>query len=203
MDPFTLPKDMTKTPAKKDGLVEDFGVLSLSKLGRGILRRQDKKRGSISIADFHPWPRVDYEIETRPDDSKVLNLWYRPTEKSLPIFQEVLLEKVCVTFGWRGYMICPSCGSLRLKLHFSHLGFARCRECLNLAYESTRINHSRRIFQVLRRYNKVRLMQTEVKRITYGNGYTRKAKAVLKLSARWLSKEEKTKVDADMVKVYS
>lgn len=180
--------DPPKKPSKAmSELVEDYKTLSISMLGRGLLRDDGKeKNGTVSIGKMWEWPKVRFEVLSKVDGSKMLRLWHMTSKNHLPMFQEVALEGSRATFGLRPYLVCPTCGSLRLKLQFTSLGRLACRSCLGLTYQCCRDNHSNPLFRLLRRYTKLRLRQTEVKRIDYSGKYTRKAKSIMRMSQKWL-----------------
>lgn len=174
------------TRTRKD-LVEDFPMLSVSSLGRGLLHKGDIKRGALSLTDWTEWPRALYETEHLDDGSTILHVSFQRGASQPPLaYQEITLEGINATYGKRPYMTCNACGSLRLKLLFTRTGGLFCRSCLALTYQCCRENHSKAIFIGFRRHQRLRMKQLGVKRVDYAGKLTRKARSVIRMTKKWV-----------------
>lgn len=167
-------------PVKR--LVEDFRSFSISELGRNILRRDRSTEGVFWLDQTSLKPSGRYRINHQEKDVVTLDLSYPSLYGST--HQNVRLETVSVTYGNRPYLLCPSCESRRNKLQISRLGRVACRDCFDLAYQSTRDSHGNPLFRAFRRHMKLRDKQTNVRRVVYNGRYTRKAASVLRLARR-------------------
>lgn len=176
----------TKMPQRmRKELVEDYPMLSLSELGRGLLHEDKNKRGTATLTDWSDYPRALFETKHFNDGSVALDIIFQREASRIPsTHQEVRLEGINATFGQRPYAICPSCGSLRLKLLFTRRGQLSCRSCLNLTYASSRENHAKPIFRQFRKHMKIRVKQIGVKRVDYAGRMTRKARSVMRMAKR-------------------
>lgn len=175
----------TKTISVKR-LVEDFRSFSISELGRGIIRRDRHTEGVFWLDQTSLKPNGRYRINHREGVAVTLDLSFPSLQGAT--HQNVRLETVTVTYGNRPFLLCPFCESRRNRLQISRLGRVACRDCFNLAYQSTRDGHGNPLLRMFRRHMKLRDMQTNVRRVVYNGRYTRKAESVLRL-ARRLGKE--------------
>jgi len=164
------------------GLVEDALGFSISSISGGLFRGSEKKSGKFFLDPLGLL--AEYQI-TKKDGAWTFHLLDIEGFKNFRT-REIGLEGVPVTFGTRPYFHCPSCGSLRHKLHLGEHGRIACRECLNLTYQSTRDSHGEPIFRLLRRYMKLRMKQAEISRIVYNERPTRKVKSVMHMAEKWL-----------------
>lgn len=167
-------------PVKR--LVEDFRSFSISQLGRGVLHRDRSTDGGFWLDETSTQPEGRYRISHQKDGSIAIDLSY-PSERT-PAHHSVQLEAVAVTYGLKPFLRCPNCESRRNKLQIDNLGRIACRECFDLAYQSTREKHSNPLFRTFRRHMKLREKRAEVRRVVYGGVYTRKARSVLRLAGK-------------------
>jgi len=126
---------------------------------------------------------VTYEIEF--DEPLRVDLWYTYGSKELAE-QSILLEAEEIAYGTRYYLLC-NCGKRCTVLYMrpDEPGRFGCRKCLNLQYELQTINPTSfagRLLYLFSRHYKLRVMQTNVSRVTHGFRYTRKAASALRLS---------------------
>ena len=172
-------------PVKR--LVEDFRSFSISELGRNILHRDRNTEGVFWLDEASLKPEGWYRINHKEEGTVTLDLSYPSLLGST--HQNVRLETVIVTYGSRPYLLCPACSSRRNKLQISRLGRVACRDCFNLAYQSTRDGHGNPLFRKFRQHMKLRDKQTNVRLVVYNGRYTRRAASVLRM-ARRLGKEK-------------
>lgn len=103
------------------------------------------------------------------------------TAKQLVFNQVVELTTQKITFGIRRYFKCV-CGRRVNSLYLKNYKF-KCRHCLNLVYEITRLKKGTFLYR-LNRNDKIEAASHQVGRITYGIGLTRKARRVIALTKK-------------------
>lgn len=218
--PFGLPDEVVDTlhPKKhsRDVLVEDCYALSLSDLGKGLLR------------PTNPWLEdyaKPFDLEIKPiGKSGVINLTNRnggiltlryKVDLEEPILldisghwrnsllsQVIYLEEAMAPHGIRPYLLCP-CGYRANKLYLSPYSHSfMCRRCAGLYYESTTINKNTTVGALghaLFRLFKVDEQKPKVKRITYAGKYTKKAERLLRLMGKYSAASLAQKVNSGQV----
>lgn len=192
--PSGLPGEVMDTlnPKKhrRTVLVEDCFVLTLSDLGKKLLRPVNEwkenypqpldqqvellgKRGEVTIVGRRGKLSVDYEVDL--EDPPILNLEY--SFRNSWHNQAVDLGEASVTFGVRPYLVCP-CGHRANKLYLSpKQSTFMCRDCCGAYYESTTINRSSAaggLDYLLAQVLKLDEHRAKIKRLAYAGSPTRK-----------------------------
>jgi hypothetical protein len=96
--------------------------------------------------------------------------------------QAIKISKKLITFGVRRYFQCD-CGRMVNSLYLKDGSF-KCRHCHDLAYEVTRFRKGSWLYRINRR-ERIQAAQHQVRNISYKNVYTRKAKMVMELAAKY------------------
>ena len=154
--------------------VEDCWQLTLSNLGKGILRG---KEGQFILLNGLSLIVGSYRTE---DDYLCLNF----NRNNMDYAQTIKLAESEAVFGTRPYFVCGRCETRcnNLYLRPDSYSFA-CSQCHNLYYESTRLNRRTLRGDLYYRFNRhLKLMvdKAGIKRIDYNGKYTRKATSLLK-----------------------
>jgi len=155
-------------------LESDYPSLGINDFGRGLIRSINKdKSGTIKAPGMGGF-MLDYEVN--PDNLSLE--FFCPTQ---PIDGLIYLTHSESTFGRRPWFVCPGCGTSRGKLYRAGRAF-KCRKCLDLAYESTRLPKAWPIFRLFSRQMRIIKLSEQVKRISYAGQLTRRAKRIIELS---------------------
>ena len=162
----------------------DLGKLILYPLGsdRMYVQHEDLatlegKAGKSTLRAWYNNKALELHYKVYFDEPLRIEVFFDSTKT-----QTILLDTVEYLYGTNVYMLC-FCGR-RCRTLYLHGDQFACRDCLNLKYELTTINHhtvSGNLFRMMHRSLKLKEKQLHLGRIDYNGKMTRKAKSFVDL----------------------
>ena len=177
-------------------LIENCFQLRLNDLQKGLLNPDKEIAGVVYKQKGLDSLRIEYK-RIYKDRDFVLSLLVE--KKNSSFRQDIVLDFSSIKFGLRPFFRCPlcltNCNNLYLKL--SSYAFT-CRHH-GLVYSLTRVNRASFGSELIYRHHHhmvIEKKKEKLKRVVYANKYTKNARSLLKLMAKWKIDE----VAKDMIK---
>jgi hypothetical protein len=202
---------------RRDVLVEDCYILSLSAFGRGLLRpinpwtedypkpldleiKPEGRSGSIILVSRRGKLKIDYSVDL--EEPPVLNLFY--SYRNCGHTQAVDLIQSPIIYGVRPYFRCL-CGYKGNCLYLAPNQYSfMCRRCAGLFYESTTINRNSTVgglgyllFKIL----KLDEQKAKIKRWGYGKKPTKKVRRLFGILGQYTGASMAQKVKTGEIQV--
>jgi hypothetical protein len=191
--PAGLPEEIMEIlkPKKhrREFLVEDCFILSLSDLGKGLLRPAANddglvvgKCGRVLLTNRFKELPVEFSVQLYSGNQVQLNVSCK--HRNSVLNQAIKLQTNHVPYGLRPYLVC-NCGYRGNKLYLSSREYSfLCRRCAGLYYDVTSINRKsplgRLKYQLWKKF-KIENQKARVTRVSYMGKFTRRAKRLMEL----------------------